>query len=264
VVAAREMFLRAVAIDPAFAHAWTGLANASAWLYQWRGRHAEHLQESLDASARALALRPDLAESHGARGYALSLAGQPKEAEQEFEAAVARNPELFDAHYFHARVCLEQGRLADAARHFERAAQTRPEDYQSRALMAMALRGLGQNDRAHEMGLEAIEQASRHLERNPDDVRANYMLGIELINEREIERGLEYLARARQLDPLDGGTLYNVACGYARAGKTEEALDLLAESIDRAVANRDWIVNDPDWADLRDHPRFQALLERLR
>jgi non-specific serine/threonine protein kinase len=264
VVGAREMFLEAVAIDPAFAHAWTGLAQASAWLYQWRGRHPEHLQESLDASARALSLRPDLAESHAARGYALSLAGQPKEAEQEFEAAVLRNPDLFDAHYFHARVCLEQGRLSDAARRFERAAQTRPEDYQSPALLALALRGLGQHERAMEAGREAIERASRHLERNPDDVRANYMVGLELINEGAIERGLEYLDRARRLDPSDGGTLYNVACGYARSGKTEEALDLLAESIDRAVANRDWIANDPDWVDLRDHPRFQALLERLR
>jgi hypothetical protein len=40
------------------------------------------------ASARALALRPDLAESRTARGYALSLSGRNAEAEQEFLAAV--------------------------------------------------------------------------------------------------------------------------------------------------------------------------------
>ena len=89
---AREMFLRALEVDPAFAHAHTGLANACAWLYQWRGRRLEHLEEALSASGRALALRPDLAEAHAARGYALSLDGQSTEAEREFQTAIELEP----------------------------------------------------------------------------------------------------------------------------------------------------------------------------
>ena len=73
--------------DPQFAHALTGLAGACAWLYQWRGRQPERLEEALAASAQALALRPDLAESHSARGYALSLGGQAEEAERQFRIA---------------------------------------------------------------------------------------------------------------------------------------------------------------------------------
>jgi adenylate cyclase len=106
--------------------------------------------------------------------------------------------------------------------------------------------------------------AARHLERTPDDVRALYMTGILLIRLGEPARGLEYLERALALDPADGGTLYNVACGYALAGRFDQALDVLEKSLDLAVTNRDWIAHDPDWESLRDHPRFRALMDRLR
>ena len=61
-----------------------------------------------------------------------------------------------------------------------------------------------------------------------------------------------------------GGTLYNIACAYARAGRSDEALDTLEEALDRAVTNLAWIANDPDWSELRSHARFQQLLSRLR
>ena len=263
-VSARELFRRAIEVDPLFAHALTGLAGACAWLYQWRGREPERLEEALAASAQALALRPDLAESHSARGYALSLAGQVEEAERQFRIATSLNPRLFEAHYLYARACLEQGRLADAARLFERAADVRPEDFASRALLSLALRGLGQEERARQAGQDAVAVAARHLERTPDDVRALYMTGILLIRLDEPARGLEYLERALALDPSDGGTLYNVACGYALAGRSDQALDVLERAIDLAVTNLDWIAHDPDWESLRDHPRFRALLDRLR
>jgi serine/threonine protein kinase/tetratricopeptide (TPR) repeat protein len=262
-MAARELFLRALEIDPTFAFAHTGLASTCAWLYQWRGRHAEHLEEALAASARALVLRPDLADAHVSRGYALSLAGQAAEAEREFRTAIELDKRLFEAHYFYARTCLEQGRLEDAARLFAEAAETRPEDYQSRVLLALALRGLGEPERAERAGREGLEVASRHLERNPEDVRAVYMIGIELARLQEPARSVEYLERALALDPEDAGTLYNVACGYALLGRTDDALDVLEKAIAKGSANRAWIVNDPDWEGVRGHPRFRALVEPL-
>ena len=222
-------------------------------LYQWRGRHPDHLEQALSASARALALRPDLAEAHSARGYALALGGQTAEAEREFRTAIEMNPRLYEAHYStRARAWSRAGSRTRLAL-FERAAEVSPEDDQSRSLLAPVLRGLGQYERARREGEEATLVATRSLERNPDDVRALYMIGIELIRLDETARGLEYLERALEKDPSDGGTLYNVACGYALAGRTEQALDVLEKAIDKAITNLDWIANDPDWAGLRDH-----------
>ena len=140
----------------------------------------------------------------------------------------------------------------------------RPEDFASRSLLSLALRGLGQEERARLAGLDTVAVATRHLERNPEDVRAVYMTGMALIRLDEPGRGLEYLERAKDMDPSDGGTLYNVACGYALAGRPDQALDLLERAIDMSITNLDWIANDPDWESLRDHPRFRALLDRLR
>jgi serine/threonine protein kinase/tetratricopeptide (TPR) repeat protein len=263
-VKARDMFLEAIGVDPSFALAHAALADVCSWLYQWRGRRPEVLTEALSASARALELRPDLAEVHAARGLAVALSGDLDAAEREYRAAIDLNPQLFEPHYAYARACLEQGRLADAARLFERAASLRPEDYQSPGLLGLAYDGLDQPERAREAYEKGVAAGLRHVERHPEDVRALYMTGSALIRLGEIDRGLEWVDRARALDPEDGGTLYNVACAYARAGRRDQALDILEGALDRAVTNLAWIVNDPDWNDLRNHPRFQALLSRLR
>jgi TolB-like protein/Flp pilus assembly protein TadD/tRNA A-37 threonylcarbamoyl transferase component Bud32 len=261
---ARDAYLEAIAVDPSFALAHAALADTCSWLYQWRGREPAHLAEALSASARALDLRPDLAEVHAARGKALALSGDLSTAEREFRAAIDLNPRLFDPHYTYARACLEQGRFADAVRLFERAASLRPDDYQTPALLALAHDGLGEPEKVREWNERAVAVGLRHVERHPDDARALYMVGTALIRLGEVARGLEWVDRALSLDPEDGGTLYNVACAYAQAGRTDLALDTLERALDRAVTNLPWIVNDPDWKALRDHPRFQALLARLR
>src|SRR6267143_2123232 len=58
---ARQMFLRAVAIDPDFASAWAGLANTYVDLYRW-GRNSRDLEEGQRTSAHALKLDANLAE----------------------------------------------------------------------------------------------------------------------------------------------------------------------------------------------------------
>jgi hypothetical protein len=69
------------------------------------------------------------------------------------------------------------------------------------------------------------------------------------------------LERAYDLNPASLATRYNLACGYARTGRHDAALDLLAEL---AMARVDFgMADDPDLASLRDLPRFQLLVEEL-
>ena len=77
-----------------------------ATLYEWYGAKEDDLVRAERASHRALELAPDLAESHVARGVALSLSARYVEAAQEFEEAIRLNPNLFDAHYYFARTHL--------------------------------------------------------------------------------------------------------------------------------------------------------------
>jgi tetratricopeptide (TPR) repeat protein len=81
---ARQMFARAVAIDPEFALAWAGLAITYVDLYRW-GRNSRDLEEAQRTSAHALKLDPNLAEAHVAIGQALAMQRQFKDAATEFE-----------------------------------------------------------------------------------------------------------------------------------------------------------------------------------
>jgi class 3 adenylate cyclase len=52
-------------------------------------------------------------------------------------------------------------------------------------------------------------------------------------------------------------------CALAVVGEEGRALDALERAIGAGLAGGDWIPQDPDWERLRDHPRFQALVQRL-
>jgi hypothetical protein len=53
-------------------------------------------------------------------------------------------------------------------------------------------------------------------------------------------------------------------CQSANLGEKEEALAFLERIFARGWGKRDWIDHDPDYDILRDDPRFQALLAKLR
>src|SRR4051794_28364339 len=82
---AGEMFAKAVAIDPKYALAYAGLADASSWLVMWFAGGQDELRAADEASRRALELAPAIAESHAARGLVLMLRGEHSEAEKHFK-----------------------------------------------------------------------------------------------------------------------------------------------------------------------------------
>src|SRR4029079_10261982 len=80
--AAVELFRRAIALDPTFAHAQAGLADVLARLMRQR-HHGPGVsaQDAVDAAEQAVRLAPDLPEAYVARGNALQLVQEYEEAE---------------------------------------------------------------------------------------------------------------------------------------------------------------------------------------
>ena len=214
------------------------------------------------SSARSK-LRRELAEAHVARGLARSLSRQYDEAVGEFEQAIRLNPYLFDAYYF-ARTVFARGDMVRAAELFGLAAQLRPEDFQSPMLLATAARALGQEHVAHDAVRAGIRRAEQVLALNPHDGRALSLGAGALIDDGQTQRALEWSKRCLDLYPDDTSALVNVACVHARLEQKSEALDLLDRVLTRGCGKRDWIVNDPDYASLRNEPRFHRLLGQLR
>ena len=170
---------------------------------------------------------------------------------------------LFEAHYFFGRALLQQGKYAGAVAQYQEASRVRPEDYQAALLSPPPLRSLNRIADAEKALRQGVELANKHLELNPDDVRALYLSAGALIQLGDRASALERAGRALTLDPEDSAVLYNVACVYALGGQADEALGCLEKAVQNGFGHRAWLENDSDFDSLRGDPRFVALLERL-
>ena len=256
------MFLRSVSIDPNFALAHAGVAAAIADHLFWRASQATaEIAEALAAVRRAEDLQPGLGSDGSARVAALDE-GPIDQASAAFEAAIQRAPSDPDTYDGYARHVSGVGEHARAAPLFERTIELEPTNYTAWGLLGACLNVMDEKGRANEAQLRAVELIDRQLDMYPDDIRALHFGASANAVVGRRERSLELIQRAMTLQPDSGSTLYNVACAYARLGDKEKALHLL-ERWGNTGAGGSWINKDPDFDDLRDEPRFRALLERI-
>jgi serine/threonine protein kinase/Flp pilus assembly protein TadD len=260
---ARQMFARAIVIDPSYTRAFAGVADCCSYLYMYFDASEDNLREAVSASRRAVELDPESAEAHTSRGLAFSLGKNYEQAEKEFESALRLNPQLFETYYFYARCCFAQGHQEKAAALFEKAGSVNPDDFQSIAQAAMCYQSLGNPKKSRETHQAALRRVQRHVELHPDDVRAICFGAQSFCELGERDRSVEWTERALALEPEDSSVLYNVACSYALLTESELAISFLERAVQHGYNHKEWIENDSDLASLRTLPRFQALLERL-
>ncbi len=261
---AREMFAKAIEIDPQYAKAYAGMANCSAFVYMYWDSSETYLKQADEASRKALEIDPQLAEAHAAAGMTSSLRKQYEGAQREFEIAIDLNPKLFEPYYFYGRSCYAQGKLDEAVNWFEKASRVLPEDYQAPMLMASALHGMGKTAAAEVAYRRGLAAAEKHLELYPGDTRALYFGANALSQIDERDRAVKWAERAVLLAPEEPQVLYNVACVYALMNEVERSIDCLELSMTRGWGQREWMEHDPDLASVREHPRFKKLMEMKR
>ena len=261
---ARQMFARALVIDPTYARAYAGVADCCSLLYMYFESSDENLREADAASRRAVEIDPESAEAHVSRGLALTLSSKYEEAEREFETAIRLDPKLFEAYYFYARALFSAGKNDRAIENFAKAKDLNAEDYQSTNFLAMVQAAQGLEAEAEATFRETIARVEKHLELHPKDHRA-YELGAGAHAQLgDVETARVWAGKATTLDPGNPSVWYNAACTYSIIGDTEKAIDALENSIESGMAHVDWIEKDPDLEPLRTHDRFQELLERAK
>jgi serine/threonine protein kinase/regulator of sirC expression with transglutaminase-like and TPR domain len=259
-----EMFSLAIDKDPAYALAYAGKADCYSYLYMYFDGQQANLEMAAQASFQALKLDPNLAEAHAARGLALSLNQEYKEAEREFELAIKENPRQFEAHYFYARTCFAQGKIEDAARLYEAASKIDPLDYQAPSLLGFAYRDLNMPEKAKVAYEVSLANAEKHLEMDPNISRALYLGATSLFELGDKEKGLEWAEKALKIEPDNPYNLYGVACFYSRFGNIDKAIECLDRSITAGFSHKEWAEKDSDFDALRKDPRFHELLKRLK
>ena len=258
---AAQMFRSAVDADPGYGRAWAWLAYSHGFSYMYFEADEYHKKEALNACDKALALAPDLAESHIARGIAHGMMGECAQAAEAFETALDIDPRKYEAWYFYARTRIRQGRPREALRLLQEASRVRPEDYQSVFLQAQLYVTLGETQNAREASRRGLERAKAILEFNPDETRALNLGAAAWLRLGEEAKANRWMKRSLEMEPRDPMVLYNAACYYSMAGNTEKAFNCLEKCFLRAgTINPDWLKNDSDLDNIRGLEQFKRLI----
>jgi adenylate cyclase len=259
-----ELYRRAAQADPEFAKAHAGLAMALGSAIFWRmGVPAGAMDEAMRAAKRAEELAPDLPEAWLAQGNLYSASLQPAEADRAFEKALQANPDSFEVLHVYARHAFSAGQTTKSVELFERAQRVEPEDYQIAALLAGAVRKLGDEQRTRSADRAAVALLERRIELYPDDTRALHLAAGVYAKLGQRERAITVAERALALRPREFATLYNVACAYAQLGEKDRALAILEGFSEIGQGSFDWIREDPDFLSLHGDPRFERVVARL-
>lgn len=218
-----QSFEQAIQLDPAYALAYSGLADCYGilrvygWITAEEGRPKAHA-----AMTQAMSLAPDSWEANFSRGlYWFYFEVAWREAGPHFQKAAAINPRSSLAQvYFGIFLAMaEQG--DEAATHTGLARRLDPLSPIVHALASTAMCAALRFD-------EAVEMARKALDLQPDHMLALWFLGMSLCGLERYQDAIEPLERAAVLSRAPTYLGY-LGLSYARAGRPEDAARLLQE-----------------------------------
>jgi serine/threonine protein kinase/Flp pilus assembly protein TadD len=259
-----SMFSNAIKIDPKYTLAYSGLAYCYSFIHLYWESNDSIAEKALNASIKAIKLDNKLAEAHVAYGLANSIINDYDKSVRAFDNALNLNPHLFEAYYFNARIKFAQGKINNAMVLYEKACQMQPDDYQAPYFLASIYISKGRGSDAKILFKKCISNAEKQLHINPTNARALYMGAAALVHIGDKKRGLDWAEQALQMDPNEPATFYNVACTFATAGNIQKGLEFLDKAVDAGFARKDWMTYDSDLDPLRDNPKFESIINKLK
>ncbi len=102
------------------------------------------------------------------------------------------------------------------------------------------------------------------LRRAPQYTEVIEILGGLYTKHGRIADGLRMDRRLVRLLPENATAHYNLACSLALLKRKGDALRSLQRAVELGYRDFDWMAQDPDLEDLKEHPEFAALLEQLK
>ena len=159
---------------------------------------------------------------------------------------VRRKPNDYVSHFALGYFYMQTDRPTEAIPAFEAAVRLRPEELTSLINLVIVSDSAGNDAKAVEWALFAMQHIERHLRLHPDDegMLVQYALLLSLAGKAEETRALI----PRLQCATDGSTLYNAACILVRVGEHLAGIRLFRQSIAAGFTNlrllRDWLDDD--------------------
>ena len=286
-------FREAIAKDPNFAAAYSGLADSLSGLGVFGFvSPAESFGKARDLALRALELDPGSCEAHTSFAWvSLWYDFDFPTAEREFERAIELNPRYATAHGWFGWYLALMGRYEEAYTECQRALRLEPLSSAMQYALGCVYWMAHRYDRA-------IEHLERALDFEPNFPWSHGFIGLAYQGKCMHEPAVAALQRAVELSPRSTLSLLGLAEAYALAGKRDEAqkivgqvenvpkeqyvmpyfrarvyaalgekdnaLDWLETSCSERVSHTAFLKVDPHFDSLRSEPRFQDLLRRMK
>lgn len=219
-----ESFQKAIDLDPNYALAYTGLADAYAFLGSSTGESTptEWYPKTKTMALKALALDDTLAEAHTSLGfYNMMYEWNFAEAKKCFHRAIELNPNYANAHDGYSFYYKATGQHEKAILACKSAQEADP-------LSLFAIVSLGWAYYFARRYDEAIEQNQRALEMDSNFPFAYWNMGLALAQKGNLAESIESLKRAHE---ISNGLTYLAHLGYicGVAGKKTEAKKVLSQ-----------------------------------
>ena len=288
-----KYFEQAIAQDPGYALAYTGLSDSYALHLDYRGAPVKEGMERAKAMAlKALELDESLAEAHTSLGWVTFVYDWDwAAAARQFRRAIELNPRYSVARQWYSWFLLAMGRSDEALAEGRMALELDPASVSIR-------RGMGWLEYYARRPALALEHLRKAVEMNPTAEENHRLLGLAYLS-----MGLLDLAEAAFREAIansDSPALSTAGLGRVAARRGDAArarevleqlhlwtrdryvnpaafamvhidlgeLDQAFEWLDRAYQDRrGWLAYlkvEPDFDPLRSDPRFAALLARMR
>ena len=183
-----DLFDDALALDPEFVAAWSGIADAWLWLEDYGGFSAvEAFPKAERAARRALALDATSAEALASMGrLQASYYDDPTAAEPYFLQAIDANPSFIPVYSYYSDTLLMMGRMVEASDMLRRAVELDPLSRFMRARLAGRLQSIGAVDEARAM-------IDRLLAEDPtDDYALEERANLRLLERRFVDAIADY------------------------------------------------------------------------
>ena len=290
-----EFFREAIALDPGYARAYAGLADAQAFLTLDGEPVWERYARALGTARKALEIDDTLGEAHAS----VAMLTQNKDwdlanAEREYRRAVELSPSYATAHHWYGELLVQMGRFDDAFEHFRLALEVDPLSPAISSDVGISWFYARDFDRA-------IAELQKSIAADPSFSRTyHYLAGVYAHVGRyadaveEHQRGwlragddpAEIAARTTALRAAvrqSGGPGYwreqlaaelrtttrpvswphDVALLYAQLGDRDEAFAWLEKAYGNRLFGLLFLKVSPEWDGIRDDPRFAALQRRV-
>jgi TolB-like protein/DNA-binding winged helix-turn-helix (wHTH) protein len=289
-----EYFQQAIAQDANYAQAYAGLADAYALLGSMP--NAEIPRKAAMPLARAAALKAlqideSLAEAHTSLAFVrMHYDWNWPGAEKEFQRAIELNPDYATAQQWHAYDLMVMGRTEESLAEIHRAQELDP---LSLIINTDAVE-LMYYARRYD---EAIRQGRKTIDMDPGFALVHEFMGLVYLQMKQYTEAIAELQEGFRVSGNRIDFLSDVAIGYALAGRTDEARQILQKLkkgstkrfdmpvylsrvyrdlgekdqalfwLEKAYQERDGslilLQVDPGNDPLRSDPRFQDLLRRM-